>query len=212
MAERRFDEPGRGTFPTGLVRVRTTTQPATDLDLAVLLVNTDDRLEDPSDRLNDVRWFRSAAHPGRALAARPRDQADADLDRLRVLRADLRSAFEADDVGVAGRVLNRGSSRLGRCRSWWLTPAQARSGMTVDPSPPRRRCARGAATGSGGPAHRGTTAPRRLGICSSDPCRCAFVDRTRGGTRRYCCSWCNDRAAAGPTDNVDAARCGAEWS
>ncbi|HRD60729.1 MAG TPA: CGNR zinc finger domain-containing protein, partial [Nocardioides sp.] len=36
----------------------------------------------------------------------------------------------------------------------------------------------------------------RLGICASDPCRCAYVDRTRGGTRRYCCTLCNDRAAA----------------
>jgi predicted RNA-binding Zn ribbon-like protein len=36
----------------------------------------------------------------------------------------------------------------------------------------------------------------RLGICASDPCRCAYVDHTRGGTRRYCCTLCNDRAAA----------------
>ena len=36
----------------------------------------------------------------------------------------------------------------------------------------------------------------RLGICASDPCRCAYVDRTRGRTRRYCCTLCNDRAAA----------------
>ena len=36
----------------------------------------------------------------------------------------------------------------------------------------------------------------RLGTCDADPCHCAFVDRTRGGTRRYCCVWCNDRSAA----------------
>jgi CGNR zinc finger len=36
----------------------------------------------------------------------------------------------------------------------------------------------------------------RLGICASDPCRCAYVDQSRGGTRRYCCTLCNDRAAA----------------
>ena len=36
----------------------------------------------------------------------------------------------------------------------------------------------------------------RLGICASDPCRCAYVDGTRGRTRRYCCTLCNDRAAA----------------
>ena len=36
----------------------------------------------------------------------------------------------------------------------------------------------------------------RLGVCGSDPCRCVFVDRTRAGTRKYCCSYCNDRFAA----------------
>ena len=34
------------------------------------------------------------------------------------------------------------------------------------------------------------------GICGSDPCRCVFVDRTRAGTRKYCCDYCNDRLAA----------------
>jgi predicted RNA-binding Zn ribbon-like protein len=36
----------------------------------------------------------------------------------------------------------------------------------------------------------------RLGVCGSDPCRCVFVDRTRAGTRKYCCTYCNDRFAA----------------
>ena len=36
----------------------------------------------------------------------------------------------------------------------------------------------------------------RLGVCGSDPCRCVFVDRTRAGTRKYCCTYCNDRYAA----------------
>ena len=35
-----------------------------------------------------------------------------------------------------------------------------------------------------------------VGVCGSDPCRCVFVDRTRGGTRKYCCTYCNDRFAA----------------
>jgi predicted RNA-binding Zn ribbon-like protein len=44
--------------------------------------------------------------------------------------------------------------------------------------------------------HIGRSGVARLGVCASDPCRCAFVDRTRAGTRRYCCTVCNDRAAA----------------
>jgi len=36
----------------------------------------------------------------------------------------------------------------------------------------------------------------RLGVCGSDPWRCVFVDRTRAGTRKYCCPYRNDRFAA----------------
>ena len=34
---------------------------------------------------------------------------------------------------------------------------------------------------------------RRLGTCVAAPCRCAFVDRSRSHTRRYCCDLCADR-------------------
>jgi len=36
----------------------------------------------------------------------------------------------------------------------------------------------------------------RFGTCAADPCRCAYLDRTRGGRQRYCCELCNDRMAA----------------
>jgi predicted RNA-binding Zn ribbon-like protein len=35
----------------------------------------------------------------------------------------------------------------------------------------------------------------RLGVCGAAPCTCVFVDRSRSGTRRYCCRLCADRAA-----------------
>jgi predicted RNA-binding Zn ribbon-like protein len=168
--------------------------PATDLDLAVLLVNTDDRLEDPPDRLTDVGWFRSAlgraGHPELARAIKPRE-----LDRLRSLRAALRSAFEADDVSAAARVLNK---RLVEGRAVPILVADDATGLvryTVDPS--RRGVdALEARLPAALAQHLADRGSGRLGICSSDPCRCAFVDRTRAGTRRYCCTWCNDRAAA----------------
>ncbi len=37
---------------------------------------------------------------------------------------------------------------------------------------------------------------RRLGVCAAAPCDCVFADRTRPGTRKYCCDTCNDRVAA----------------
>jgi predicted RNA-binding Zn ribbon-like protein len=38
--------------------------------------------------------------------------------------------------------------------------------------------------------------PERFGVCAADPCRCAYLDRTRAGRRRFCCQWCTDRVAA----------------
>ena len=35
----------------------------------------------------------------------------------------------------------------------------------------------------------------RFGRCAGSPCRCAFVDRSRNRSRRYCCSLCADRVA-----------------
>ena len=69
--------------------------PASDLDLAVVLLNTLDLLEDPADRLQDLAWWRDAlrqlGHPGRAAAQRR-----AQLPRLRELPETLRAVFECD--------------------------------------------------------------------------------------------------------------------
>ena len=79
--------------------------PASDVELALLLVNTLDLLEDPADRLRDLTWLthalESARHDGLAgeLTAR-------DLPRLRRLRDALRHVFETDDDAQAAAVLN----------------------------------------------------------------------------------------------------------
>ena len=161
--------------------------PATDLDLAVLLLNTHDLLEEPADRLADLTWWcdalRSVGHDDLAAAQRP-----ADLPWLRGLRATLRTVFEADDDAAAVSVLN-------------AALLEARAVVQVGP-----RGLGVAGLGKGGDlaarllvavatqvAERGVG---RLGVCASDPCRCAYVDRTRASSRRYCCTVCNDRSAA----------------
>ena len=67
---------------------------ATDLDLAVLLVNSYDALADPPDRLHDLAWLtrvlRRVRHPLLADQLQP-----GDLEALRKLRTGLRRAFEA---------------------------------------------------------------------------------------------------------------------
>jgi predicted RNA-binding Zn ribbon-like protein len=172
---------------------------ATDLDLAVLLVNTHDLLEDPPDRLTHLGWLTSAlgqvGHQDLAEQLR-----SGDLEGLRALRGVLRLVFEASDLTAATAALNR---QLVEADAVFQLVAEATDATT---SPPRARFVVGHdRRGLDALAVRLPVAValhikdhgvRRLGICNSDPCQCAFVDRTRAGTRRYCCSYCNDRYAA----------------
>ncbi len=168
--------------------------PATDLDLAVLLVNSHDLLDEPADRLGDLTWLTEAltrvGHRDLAAAL-----TRSDLPRLRSLRSLLRSAFEARDLKTAADVLN---PQLVKARAVLLLdvtsrPAGARFVARPDLTGYAALAARLPSALAGHLAEHGVG---RLGICSSDPCRCAFVDRTRAGTRRYCCTVCNDRYAA----------------
>src|SRR5262245_4756311 len=166
--------------------------PASDLELALLLVNSHDLLEDPADRLTDLKWlahvFTRAGH-----GALVDELSSRDLPRLRRLRDALRTVFESSDDAAAAVVLNP-------------LLEKARAGPLIDVD-------RGATTLRVGVGRHGVTAlearlpaamaafvaehgVHRLGVCGSDPCRCVFVDRTRAGTRKYCCSYCNDRYAA----------------
>jgi predicted RNA-binding Zn ribbon-like protein len=167
---------------------------AEDLDLALLLVNSFDLLEEPADRLHDLTWltaaFRVAGHADLAGQLEA-----ADLPVLRSLRDALRTAFVLDDPAAVCDALNVVLRR---------TPAPEL--VPVEGSDDRVRLEVGAgqvgcaALQARLPAaiasHLATYGTRRLGTCASDPCRCVFVDRTRAGTRRYCCGYCNDRAAA----------------
>ena len=154
-----------------------------DLDLAVLLLNSVDLLEDPPDRMaDDLGWWR------RALARNGLDelaaaQRDADLPMLQSLRSTIRAVFECADADEARRVLNEA------LLSAEAVIQVAPEGLVVS-GDLRGRLLFAVAR------HVAEHGVARLGICASDPCRCAYVDRTRGRTRRYCCTLCNDRAAA----------------
>jgi predicted RNA-binding Zn ribbon-like protein len=160
----------------------------TDLDLAVLLLNSVDLLEDPPDRMaDDLDWWR------RALARNGEDelaaaQRDADLPVLQALRDTLRSVFETEEDGRARSVLNAALLEAGAVVQL-LPDGMGVTGLGPGGDLPARLLVAVATQ----VAERGVG---RLGICASDPCRCAYVDSTRGRTRRYCCTLCNDRAAA----------------
>lgn len=180
------------TIPPGWIH-RANGEPAPDLDLAVLLLNSLDLLEEPPDRLVSVSWYadvlRAAGHAELAAGL-----TENDLEPLRELRALLRLVFTADTVDEAAAILNP------------LLIAHKAIPVLVsdDPQGPVLRVAP-AATGFPALAARLPAAAaaqiaeselRRLGTCAGTPCECAFVDRSRSGNRRYCCDWCNDRAAA----------------
>jgi predicted RNA-binding Zn ribbon-like protein len=170
-----------------------TAAPASDVELALLLVNSMDLLEDPPDRLVDLEWltqvFTRVGHEGLAAELTERD-----LPRLRRLRDGLRAVFETYDDARAAEVLNpllqkaKAIPLLARKQDGELT-LEVGVGLTGLAALEARLPAALARF----VAEHGT---QRLGVCGSDPCRCVFVDRTRAGTRKYCCSYCNDRFAA----------------
>jgi predicted RNA-binding Zn ribbon-like protein len=167
-------------------------EPATDLDLAVLLVNSFDLLEDPPDRLTDLRWFtealRDEGHGDMAQALRP-----ADLRPLRALRDDLRSVFEAASPSAAAAILNPLLAEAGAVPQ--LVVIDGHAELQVSPAD-RGLKALASRLPAALAVHIAAAGVTRLGTCAADPCRCAFVDHTRGRTRRYCCTMCNDRMAA----------------
>jgi predicted RNA-binding Zn ribbon-like protein len=167
-------------------------EPATDLDLAVLLINSFDRLEDPPDRLNDLRWFTEVLRDERHDEI-ARVLTRADLDALRALRDDLRSVFEAGAPEAAAAILNPMLGRASAVPQLVVIDGQAE--MHFSPSD-RGLHALASRLPAALAIHIAGAGVNRLGTCAADPCRCAFIDHTRGRTRRYCCTMCNDRTAA----------------
>jgi len=164
----------------------------TGLAVAVDLVNTWDELEaepDLIEGLADVRYWLTW-HGLQTAAKRLRSK---DVDRVRALRARFESVFDATNEEEAVRLLNELAREYGtppqlervnrawRLRSW----PDEREGLPAV-----------AAYATAGllEALR-DLGWQRFGRCAGAPCRCAFVDRSRNRTRRYCCSLCADRVA-----------------
>lgn len=179
-------------FPLDWLAARS--EAASDLDLAVLVVNSLDLLAEPADRLVDLRWLRAAfGQVGHEMLAS--ELGDDDLPRLRDLRAALRTAFEATTEADAAGALNPALAAAGAIVQ--LVPDDVAGGYHLGVGSGRAGIeALEARLPAALAAHLAAHGPSTLGVCASDPCRCAFVDRTRARTRRYCCGYCNDRAAA----------------
>ncbi|MFD1830096.1 MULTISPECIES: CGNR zinc finger domain-containing protein [Streptomyces] len=167
-------------------------------DYAVRLVNTEQPRRG-EDTLTSVEAVRALFGPGQAAARRA---TEADVTRLRNVRARLRAVFtaasEGDEAGAVD-LLNAllleypaspqisGHDHLdddGRPR-WHLHladhPANATAGYA-------------AVACMGLAFHLTDLGVDRLGVCQADPCRNAYLDTSTNRSRRYCSDRCATRA------------------
>jgi predicted RNA-binding Zn ribbon-like protein len=168
--------------PSRVVVVMSQFEPSDGLAFALRLLNSWDELEPDPELLADV------ATASRLLARHGFDEAaqsvdDAALTSLRMLRTDIRRAWEA--------------AVLQRCP---VQPRLARSGehrWVFRWDGPGRK----ATDFVGGLAsvalltEIAANGMSRLGICRAGPCRCVYVDHSKNRSRLYCCQQCADRAS-----------------
>ena len=165
-------------------------EPSDGMEFVVRLLNSWDELEPEPELLrNPEIGARVLRRHGFDDAAALMDERE--LQRLRFLRGRVRAAWDARSDAAAVALLNE---LLADCR---VQPRLDRQG-------------RGWAFRWDGPGLRGSAflpglcaaallneisehGRRRLGTCAGTPCRCAFFDRTKNRSRRYCCEQCADR-------------------
>jgi predicted RNA-binding Zn ribbon-like protein len=159
--------------------------------IAVDLVNSWDEYDEPPELLS-LAWLRRwlAWHGLEATAATVTED---DVARARELRDRLAEVFDAPDEDAAVARLNELVAELGtppqleRFGKSWRLRAWPDEDAGID--------------GAGARATVGLLEAirdlgfRRFGRCDGAPCRCAYVDRSRNRSRRYCCQLCADRMA-----------------
>jgi predicted RNA-binding Zn ribbon-like protein len=160
--------------------------------VAVDLINTWDELEAEPDLIEDLRDVRTwLDHHGLHEAAKqlkPRD-----LDRTRELRRRFDDVFDAKSESEAARLLNDLSAEYGTAPQLERTGKRWR--LRSWPGEQRGLEAAAAYATAGLLEAMRDLGWERFGRCAGSPCRCAFVDRSRNRSRRYCCTLCADRVA-----------------
>jgi predicted RNA-binding Zn ribbon-like protein len=159
-------------------------------DLAVRLVNSTN--QGRGDGLATVESYRALVadrpHLGGRVTA-------ADLDALRLLRAELRQIFTAADEGDAAQVAERLNALLTRhpihqelashdSQQWHIHLVE--SGSAAD------RHAAGAIAGLTGLVTASGTG--RFGICEAEGCGQAFIGGGTSAEKRYCSDGCKPKA------------------
>jgi predicted RNA-binding Zn ribbon-like protein len=166
-------------------------EPSDRMAFVIRLLNSWDELEPHPELLRDpLTAARFLRRHGFDEAASALDALE--LERLRALRRRVREAWDASDEEKAVALLNalraecRVQPRLARgdggawafrwdgpgLRASVFAPGLCASALLEEIERHGRR---------------------RLGTCAGVPCRCAFLDRSRNRSRRYCSDQCADR-------------------
>jgi predicted RNA-binding Zn ribbon-like protein len=169
---------------------------ASDLDVVVALLNTYDAYDPEPERLRGVASLkRLFTTLGWADVATSR-LTGRDVAAVKELREQVRGIFAGLAEGNAAAAVEACNDLLARVRPVLaLHPGAQQTVLGVadgDSNAVRRLEQRVSVAVAIGLASPGI----RLGLCDAHPCRCAYVDRSRAGTRRFCCELCADRFAA----------------
>jgi predicted RNA-binding Zn ribbon-like protein len=169
---------------------------ASDLDVVVSLLNTYDAYDAAPERLTSVESLkRLFAKIGWTDVATSR-LAQRDVVAVKKLREQVRAIFAGAADGDAAAAALACNALLARVRPVLALQVDAdRSALGVADAGSdavRRLEERVAVAVAVGLATPGV----RLGLCDAHPCRCAYVDRSRARSRRFCCELCADRFAA----------------
>ena len=169
---------------------------ASDLDVVVSLLNTYDAYDARPERLGSVESLkRLFAILGWTDVATSR-LTPRDVVAVKALREQIREIFAQAAEGNAAAAATACNKLLARVRPVLaLHPSDDRSALGVadgGSDAVRRLEDRASVAVAVGLATPGI----RLGLCDAHPCRCAYVDRSRAATRRFCCGLCADRFAA----------------
>lgn len=167
-------------------------------DFAVRLVNT----EDPSrgtDTLTRVETIRELFGASKQAARRA---SDADVTRLRAVRARLRAVFSAAAEGDEFRAVDLLNSLL---MEYPASPQIAGHDSRDEAGNPRWHLHLAETPANAGAGYAAIACMGlafslaelgvdRLGVCEAQPCRNAYLDTSTNRSRRYCSDRCATRA------------------
>jgi predicted RNA-binding Zn ribbon-like protein len=167
-------------------------------EYAVRLVNSEEPARG-TDALTSLDAVRQLTGPGTRTASMADE---ADLPRLRAVRARLRAVFEAASEGAETQAVDLLNGLL---VEYPVSPVVSGHDLLDEEGRPRwhLHLADSAATATAGYAalaamglamHLTSLGADRLGICQAAPCRNAYLDTSTNRSRRYCSDRCATRA------------------